>query len=148
MRMPVTRTQWAPRAYQIIQCPFVGSTAFSGTIFPGISSRLAFPFSHVAAAPLHSSADSSPLWTVLAQICSKSDCGRADVFLEESACFLFGRAAPDSCASSILLQRDAMLCSEAALAQPDIFCSIEDIRASAHSRRELSGCRLIPRGQV
>ena len=81
------------------------------------ASRFLFPFSHVAAAALQSFADSSPFWTLLAQNCKVCGCVHADVFLEESACFLIGRAAPDSCASSILLHRHGVLCSEAALIQ-------------------------------
>ena len=100
--------------------------------------RFALPFSHVAAAALHSFADSSPLWTLLAQNCRECGCGHADGFLEESACFLLGRAAPDVCASSILLHRDGVLCSEAALAQAELLCICEhfDTYASQPARAQ------------
>ena len=71
---------------------------FVGSLFRILTRRnltpLLFPFSHIADAALHSFADSSPLWTLLAQDCRECGCGHTSVFLAISARFFFGRAAP------------------------------------------------------
>jgi len=79
-----------------------------------------FSICHGAAAALQNSADFSPFWALLARNCWMCSCSHACVFPAILTRFLFGQAAPDFCVSSIVLHRNSVLCSEAALAQANL----------------------------
>ncbi len=77
-----------PHRGHSIDTTFIFSSAvfrFAYTANNAYNAKFRVRVQHCAA--LHSSADSSPLWTVLAQICRKCDCGRADVFLNNLLAF-------------------------------------------------------------